>query len=282
MKFQKLLLKTYATFKTKGLFNISLVQNLYTSSYFLYKRYLEDPFHTLIKLYPELFKHGHILDIGANIGYNARLFSKVVSPGFQVFAFEPEKENFIQLKKNCSPFETIIPIRNAVGAKSGRGELWRNELHPGDHCVATKELKKNVSEIKTSSVPIVSTDSFVSERRVIPISFIKIDVQGYELPVCLGMKRTLETNPHAVIALEYSPNDLLKLGFDPLELLSFWKKRDYIGYELIRRGIQKTNQETLHSHAVKSGYSNILFKHSSNIMLGLLCFYNLSLKLSAL
>lgn len=269
---QNILLKTYAVSKTKGILKNPFTQKLYTSAYFLYKRFLEDPFYTLVKHYPELFQQGHILDIGAYIGYNARLFSRVVSPGFQIFPFEPDRENFRQLEKTCISSKSIIPIRYAVGAKSGSVDLWRNPVHPGDHRIATAKFIKNQKPggSMIDKVPVTTIDAFARKRNVFPISFIKIDVQGYELPVCLGMRRTLELNLHALVAIEYSPADLGKLGFDPLKLLSFWKRRDYIGYELTLKGVQKAKLETLHHHAVKNGYSNILFKHTSRQIVGLL------------
>lgn len=268
MKFQNLLLRLYRVTKTKGIYNNPLTQKLYTSSYFLYKRYYEDPFHTLVFQYPALLKHGHVIDIGANIGYNARLFSKVVTPGFQVFAFEPDKENFRQLVINCSFSASIIPINCAVGAKSGKIDFWHNDLHPGDHRIATADFKKNINiRIKTNKVSLTSIDNYTKKWKDFPISFIKIDVQGYELPVCLGMRHTLQSNPNAVIAIDFSPKDSAKLGFNPRELLSFWGNLGYTGYEMIMTGIQRENMETLYQRAISKYYINILFLHPKNKIL---------------
>jgi hypothetical protein len=65
-----------------------------------------------------------------------------------------------------------------------------------------------------------------------PISFIKIDVQGYELAVCKGMTDTLLQNPDTVIGFEYGPGIIETLGFCPEELLQFFQKRGYQFYVL--------------------------------------------------
>ena len=63
-----------------------------------------------------------------------------------------------------------------------------------------------------------------------------MDVQGYELPVLKGMQRTLESNPNAVLALEYAPQEIRELGFQPEELLNWLAARNYQAYSLAKDG----------------------------------------------
>ena len=60
---------------------------------------------------------------------------------------------------------------------------------------------------------MVSIDSFL-ESKPGPVSFVKIDVQGYELAVCQGMQNTLRKNLDITIVLEYTPSAMRELGFD--------------------------------------------------------------------
>src|SRR5690242_12041412 len=89
-----LLTGAYSRARRSGLLETTAGRWLFTSSYNLYKRYLEDPFHALAGRHPELFRGGHILDIGANIGYTSMVFARAIEPAYRVYSFEPEEFNF--------------------------------------------------------------------------------------------------------------------------------------------------------------------------------------------
>jgi FkbM family methyltransferase len=60
---------------------------------------------------------------------------------------------------------------------------------------------------------MVSIDSFLESKQE-RVSFIKIDVQGYELAVCQGMQETLRQNPGITIVLEYMPSAMREMGVE--------------------------------------------------------------------
>ncbi|MGB9591336.1 MAG: FkbM family methyltransferase [Leptodesmis sp.] len=269
--FQEILLWIYQFFKKSGLLETGWFQYLFSVAYFSYKRYLEDPFWGLTKKYPELFKGGNILDIGANIGYTSCVFSKAITPNFRVYAFEPEEENFTTLKNTIKLHRVVnkvIPVQAAVGESSGEVELWYNETHHADHRILTERYKETgINLSRVSQIPMWSIDRFVElEIGQVPIKLIKIDVQGYELPVCLGMQQTLNNNPDLVIAVEYSPSSITDLGFRSEDLLNFFLERAYFMYSITQRGnlelIGNTNPDQLDSinRIVKRrGYIDLLF-----------------------
>jgi FkbM family methyltransferase len=263
--FQKLLLGIYSLVKKTGLLDNPWFKKLFWFSYFLYKQYFEDPFFGLTKQYPHLFKGGNILDIGANIGYTSTVFAKAITPGFKIYAFEPDATNFIsfrELIKLLKMSGKILPIQASVGDTKGTVELWHNEEHHGDHRILTEDYKKSgIDWHKASVVPLWSIDSFVeSETENTAVKFIKIDVQGYELPVCLGMQKTLAANPDLVVALEYMPSSMVELGFAPEEIFRFFQERGYFMYILNQRGKLEPAQHQLIDKLVKKrGYIDLLF-----------------------
>jgi FkbM family methyltransferase len=262
---QEFLLKIYSLCKTIGLTENSLFQKIFLISYFFYKKYIEDPFFGLIKTKPELFKGGHILDIGANIGYTSTLFSKVVTPGFKVYAFEPEKTNFERLNQIIDAWNAkskIIPVCAAVGASDATAELWYNESHHGDHRIVTQKYSQSgINLMEVSAVEMRCIDSFVkSEILNSAVKFIKIDVQGYELPVCLGMEQTLTANPDAIVALEYDPRTMSELGFVPEKILKRFQEQGYFIYILHRRGaLEPARNEVMEQIIKKRGYLDLIF-----------------------
>lgn len=240
----QVLIQIYKRANRAGLMNISLIRSLYVFAYFTYKKYLEDPYAKLAKHHLHLFKEGHVLDIGANIGYTAYVFSKTLEKSFKVYAFEPEKRNLALLKQVSHHYgfsHRLIPVAAAVGDSEGDIELWENETNNADHRILTAELKKQLQgTIKTQTIPLITIDHYLQKMaQPSPISFIKIDVQGYELAVCQGMSHTLEQNPQAVIGLEYCPNIIEGLGFKPHDLLQFFRERHYQFYILNKDNVIK-------------------------------------------
>jgi len=236
----KFLTSLYSFANRSGLLRIPILRRGYNFTYFLYKKFLEDPYANLAKIHPEFFQNGHIIDVGANIGYTAHVFSRLLTAGFKVFAFEPDLENFNSLNMNIhflKALEKITAIRSAVGDYEGQISLWINRDHSADHRVVSKRNTVNYgSKGETVEVPLVSLDHFSKSLKGSKIAFIKIDVQGSELSVSQGMRKTLEENPQAVIGIEYAPSELLEFGTEPIELLNFFTNRNYSIYVLERDG----------------------------------------------
>src|SRR5258708_5642754 len=146
-KFIDSLLWTYKVANRFGLLNSAFMQSAYIFSYFSYKKYLEDSYAKLAKNYSPLFKGGHILDIGANIGYTSFVFSKMLEKEFKVFAFEPEKRNLELLHQASHKYRfanKVTTVAAAIGNTNGEIDLWRNEAQNSDHRILTAELREQL------------------------------------------------------------------------------------------------------------------------------------------
>lgn len=201
------------------------LRDVFLTMYFICKRHLEDPFYGLVTSRPELFQQGHILDIGSNVGFTVSLFASVVSEGFQVHAFEPEPKNIDLLKrvvrkKNISSKVCINSF--AIGNKVGKVQLMVNQLHHADHVVINSKSPPTNISTRLISVPCTTIDdywkSLPEPRRV---SFIKIDVQGFEPAVFEGMQELLKSQDNVIVAIEFEPESIRKLGFSPEAVLTF-------------------------------------------------------------
>jgi FkbM family methyltransferase len=242
---------------------VTLFSRVFLFSYFLYKRWYEDPFWALAKRHPELFGEGDILDIGANIGYTAWVFATARKAPAKVYAFEPDARSFATLadtvrRKNLTGSVEILNL--AVGIADGTLEFWHNDQHSADHRVVTTKFKLSECDLSSiTTVPVTTVDNFVMSRDLRNISFIKIDVQGYELAVCDGMKQTLEKFPQLSVACEYAPDCMRELGFEPSALLQFFRSAGYQLYILSRRAIRLApDDRSIESAAQSFGYVDLL------------------------
>jgi FkbM family methyltransferase len=236
----------------------SVGSRLFTSAYFLYKRYVEDDLQDLVRLHPALFRGGNALDVGANIGYTARLLARATEPGHKVYAFEPEAFNYSILQRvaaNPEFQDKIEAFQCAVGAENGTIDLWLNDRHHADHRIITDQFRSLDSAMNSVRVPLVSIDRFL-ESNPGRVSFVKIDVQGYELPVCHGMKDTLEKNPGITVVVEYAPSAMRDLGFNPSDLVSFLVDR---GFQIYLVGSKGKLSPGMPSSMKDTDYVDLLF-----------------------
>lgn len=256
-------MRAYNLTRRAGLLKFSWFRRMFLFAYFLYKRWYEDPFHALVQRHPELFPCGDILDVGANIGYTASVFAGAVQPPAKVYAFEPDQVSCATLReiihrKNLAASVEILPM--AVGSRDGTLEFWHNDEHSADHRVVTQEFNTGgLDRAKITTVPVTSVDNFVATRGLRNISFVKIDVQGYELAVCEGMRQTLEKFPQLCVAFEYAPDGMRELGFEPAALLHFFRKAGYQLYFLTRNGLRPAlDDASINLIAQRSGYVDLL------------------------
>jgi FkbM family methyltransferase len=255
--------RVYNVARSAGFFEIPLFKRLFLFAYFLYKRWYEDPFWALAKRSPELFTGGDILDVGANIGYTACVFASARKAPAKIYAFEPDLASFATLEETIRRKhlgDSVEVFNMAVGSADGSLEFWHNEEHSADHRVVTEQFKTSrPAGEKIATVAVTSVDNFVVARHLQNVSFIKIDVQGYELAVCEGMRKTIEKFPAMCIAFEYAPDGMRELGFEPTALLDFFRSTGYQLHILTRAAtLLAQNDRAIEVAVERSGYVDLL------------------------
>jgi len=197
---------------------------------FRFKQTLDDHslfFRKLNKVFHN--KEGNIiLDIGSNLGYWALAFDKYLDRRKIIFAFEPDLENFQYLSHNTSRYPNIQLFQTGLSSKIedlsvGMPDYVDNLSE--DRKVNTGYLSVLHNKENLSGTRFSRGDSFIpgllnDEDKIF---IIKIDVEGFEDQVLLGLKETLSTdkpavileiNPRTQILSGYSLHDVFKLFFD--------------------------------------------------------------------
>lgn len=142
-------------------------------------------------------KGGVAFDIGAHIGYYSRLLSPLVDT---VYAFEPEPNNFALLVKNTERYKNVVPINMAVSDQTGMQDFFLVKDSTFRHSLV------NEGDCERISVDTTSLDLFAKLKNISNVSFIKIDVEGYEEKVLEGMKEAIQKY-HPLIIAEMPTND---------------------------------------------------------------------------
>ena len=132
-----------------------------------------------------------IIHIGGHYGQE---IEEYVNNGIQkIVIFEPLTNNFEILQENIKNINANITLhRIALGSKKGIAtmNLSSNELQSSSILKPKKHLTlhPNVTFSGTEDVEIRTLDGFNYKN----YNFINMDVQGYELEVLRGSKKTLE------------------------------------------------------------------------------------------
>jgi len=142
------------------------------------------------------------VDIGANIGYYTRLASEIIGPIGQVYAFEPEPDNFSALVHNTKNYRNVIPISAALSENIGLNKLYLSSLAG---CHSLKSNSGPEMEERYTWVPTFTFDHFVQELGLSCVDLVKIDAEGAEPLILHGMKHALEEGIIKAMLLEYTP-----------------------------------------------------------------------------
>lgn len=159
-------------------------------------------------------KPGNVfVDVGANIGYYTCLAASKVGSEGVVVAFEPEPITYkiLKLNVNLNRLSNVLCEPYAVDLRDDTSLLYINPAETGGHSLIPK-----VSGMRAVVVNTISLGSYFSRQKLPLPDFVKIDVEGAELRVLLGMGKILEkvVNTKIIIELtfkEYSIKQLLLL-----------------------------------------------------------------------
>jgi FkbM family methyltransferase len=213
-----------------GVFRIACFRNLMFKVYFPLKVKYEDIYYGLTVRRPDLFAGGFILDVGANIGCTTTVFSNAVANGFRVYAFEPEPRNFYLLENCIKAFRNeskAVAVNLAVGDLDGNIKLLRNTFNHTAHQVLVESRTSKELDRRAQVVRSTTLDSFCAAHDVHPVKFVKMDVEGYELPACRGMTRIIAANPGLIVSMEVGSATQSQLGYDRRELLEFFVQKSF-------------------------------------------------------
>lgn len=195
------------------------------------------------------------IDVGANVGQSIEYFKNKFR---KVYAFEPNPKNYKFLKRKYKKNKNILIFDFALGNKTEKKILfipfWRHliSLHHTasfykNECYSTlKEflnLKKSSITFKTAKVKVTEMNKFYFKN----ISFIKIDAEGYEKEILLGMKRILK-NKNITLLIENSSRSfnfckkfLKNYGYEPFSFRNNKLTRTNVNKSLNVYFINKAN-----------------------------------------
>ena len=177
------------------------------------------------EIFPLLDKNGICLDIGANIGNHSLFFSRYFN---KVFAYEPNLRPFKLLEANSMICNNI---RNFNIGLSDKEKVQKIKYNPDNIGAASLNHDDGNHE---ATFTLKRLDDILIEDEKKIISFMKIDVEGYELEVLYGAEKTIKkSNP--IIAIEVLPHEIKDGTFKTKDFLNELGYRyEYLFYPKVK------------------------------------------------
>jgi FkbM family methyltransferase len=136
------------------------------------------------------------IDVGANIGYYTRLFSRLVGDDGRVWAFEPLPAAQRLLRMNVENLTNVTVVEEALSASNGTAMLSIQAA--GD--TSTLLPRRGIASLEVRTRTLDSMNSCF-ER----VDWLKVDVEGEEFAVLQGAREVLR-NHQPLVCFEFIPD----------------------------------------------------------------------------
>jgi len=185
--------------------------------------------------FKSLMKPGDVFfDIGSNIGYYSLTAAPLVGPGGKIYAFEPATQQFTLLNGNIARngLNQIEPVQLALSDTKGPGVLHLDDtFNTGSAALCNSSVAGPHEELVTCT----TLDDFVDSRRIDRIDAMKIDVEGFEMSVLRGGRRTLE-RLRPTLLIEVKEHHLQRAGLSREELYAYLRGLGYTSFRIKPHG----------------------------------------------
>ena len=186
----------------------------------------------LALLLDAFLKPGNVFfDVGSHVGQFTLMAAKRVRTTGHVYAVEPTKDTYDQLRKNVelSGFTCVTTCHAAMYETEGYMDLNICNPRASAFNSLSKPLRPEDQIVGTERVRTITIDGYCREHGVERIDFMKIDVEGSELRVLRGGHQMLSCPGVPAIICEFDDRTVGASGNSTTELRTEFEN---LGYQL--------------------------------------------------
>lgn len=248
--------QSYTDFRLTG----NAMLRLYTDSILSEPIYIGKFENTEIDFVSTYLQPGDtFVDVGANIGLFTILGAAKTGDTGKVFAFEPVKKTYTRLleNKNLNHFSHVEIFNIGLSDEDGELEMvtstegfdaWNSFGKPTAGSNFTKEF------VQTKKL-----STWLREHNVSGISLMKIDVEGWEIPVLKGGMEFFKSGSAPDLLVEFTEENCINAGFSCRELYIVLAGAGYSMYTY------DDNRRILTEEPIRNKYTHLNIIATKNI-----------------
>ena len=148
-----------------------------------------------VNLIKQLVKNNeNIIEVGSNIGTHTIPLAKHVSNGGQIFAFEPQSQNYKLLLDNINDNEIKNVEVSKLALSSKEGEAFMNKFDENKTSNFGDARIFSDNNENYEKVPVKTLDQIYYDKTKenFSVKLIKCDTQGQELNIIIGAKKIID------------------------------------------------------------------------------------------
>ena len=188
-----------------------------------------------------LEKDAVILDIGANIGEYSELILKEALKNkvdVQLHLFEPTRSCFSALTEKYSGLDYVTLNNFGLSDVSEPSKIYYDKEKSGLASLYQRNLKSYSIELsQNEEINVKRLDSYVEEKRISHIDFVKIDIEGHELKAFEGFGAYLDGDFIDYIQFEYGGANL-DSGASLMEIYQVLSDRGFVIAKVMPTGLE--------------------------------------------
>ena len=180
------------------------------------------------RLYSMVSPGDIVLDVGTNIGETLLHFAKITGDSGFVYGFEPDQENYKNVRKNIglNDFKNVHVFNLGVSDKKEEVRLFR--VDPNN--LGMNRILSDEDAAKFDDYTVIETetiDNIVAQNNIELVDVIKLDIEGYEMHALRGAVETLQKF-HPKLFIEVGYTRLLSNGTSPAEMVVLLNDLGYV------------------------------------------------------
>lgn len=188
-----------------------------------------------------LKKGDTFIDVGANIGYISAIGASLVGKEGWVHSFEPVPEFFLKLQNlaELNKDYNIAVNQFALSDKQGQVKIYVSDYsNIGNNTILPTLIDKEKVR-KTLLIQTQRLDDYIQTKNIKKIKVIKIDTEGFEYPVLLGLsnffkKVCFEKKSEAPLVIcEIAPAAYQALGYKLEDIFEYMQKFNYLPFSIL-------------------------------------------------
>ena len=187
--------------------------------------------------HPFIPADGVVLDVGGHAGQYAKLFARM-APNGNVYSVEPSTYALSILRPairfNRLSNITVLPV--GLSDAPGRATLHTPIKRSGSVGFGLAHIKRNPTVNKSDAtlnqtISLTTVDDLIEREGLTRFDFIKADIEGFEMRMICGAKRTL-SRFRPTLMVEINRRRLTRAGDTPEGLYTFLTRLDYDAFQL--------------------------------------------------